>query len=45
MYIRRLHEYNYLKDVAFELCETIAKLKQVSVHEVFQEYGVRDTEN
>ena len=44
-YIRRLHEYNYLKDATFQLAETIAVIGKVSAHEVFAEFDIRDTED
>ncbi len=44
-YIRLLHDYNYLKDAAFQLVETLATLSQVSAKEIFKEFDVRDTEH
>ena len=43
-YIRRLHEYNYLKDATFQIAEMLAVISKVSAADIFKEYDVRDTE-
>ncbi len=43
-YIRLLHDYNYLKDAAFELVGMVANLAQVPIKEIFEEFDVRDVE-
>ena len=43
-YIRLLHDYNYLKDAAFELVGMVANLSQVPIKEIFEEFDVRDVE-
>ena len=45
VYIRRLHDYNYLKDATFQLAETLALIAKVSAKEIFEEFDVRDTEH
>ena len=44
VYIRRLHEYNYLKDAAFQVVETVALISEVTAKHIFEEFDVRDTE-
>ena len=44
VYIRRLHEYNWLKDAAFELVERLALIEEKPAKAIFAEYDVRDTE-
>ena len=43
-YIHRLHEYNYLKDATFTLCEILANINKTSALEVFKAFDIRDTE-
>lgn len=45
MYIRRLHEYNYLKDAAFQLVETVALISDQTAKAIFEEFDVKDTEH
>ena len=43
-YIKLLHDYNYLKDAAFELVGMVANIRSVPAKEVFEEFEVRDVE-
>jgi hypothetical protein len=43
-YIKLLHDYNYLKDSAFELVGMVANLARVPAKEIFEEFDVRDLE-
>lgn len=43
-YIKLLHEYNYLKDVAFELVGIVANISRVPSKDIFEEFDVRDVE-
>ena len=43
-YIKLLHEYNYLKDAAFELVGIVANLARVPTKDIFEEFVVKDVE-
>ena len=43
-YIKKLHDYNYLKDAAFELVEMVATMSGTSAKQVFDDFDVRDVE-
>ena len=40
--IHTLHEYNYLKDATFKLCDAISNIKGTSCKEVFEEFEIKD---
>lgn len=41
-HIHLLHEYNYLKDATFTLCDAISNIKRCSAKEVFEEFEIKD---
>jgi len=43
-YINLLHDYNDLKDVAFQLVEVVANITQCATTDIFKEFDVRDVE-
>ncbi len=45
VYIKKLHEYNYLKDSAFTLVGLVADIRGVAAKQVFDDFDVRDVEN
>ena len=40
--IHKMHEYNYLKDATFMLCDAISNIKRTSAKEIFEEFEIKD---
>ena len=43
-YIHLLHDYNYLKDATFTLCDALSNIKNCSAKEIFEEFEIVDIE-
>ncbi len=39
-----VHEYNYLRDAVFKLCEALSNIKNCAAKDIFEEFDIKDLE-